>query len=74
MVEGGLSEADVARHSDVPLSVISRLWHRYEQVGDVTERHGGRQCTTTPRQDRYVVGLTRRNVHTIIHELSGTKH
>ena len=71
MIEAGLSQADVARHFDVSRSVISRLWRRYEQFGNVAERHEGRQRATTPRQDRYVVALARRNVHITARELCG---
>ena len=43
-------------------SVVSRLWRRYQETGEYIRRHG--QCRsrmTTPRQDCFLVLLSRRN-------------
>ena len=52
----------VARRLDVSPSVVSRLWRRYQETGEYTRRDGqGRSRMTTPRQDRFLVLLSRRN-------------
>ena len=46
----------------MPPSVVSRLWRRYQETGEYTTRQGqGRSRMTTPRQDRFLVLLSRQN-------------
>lgn len=54
LLEGGMRQVDVARQLGVTQSVISRLYSRYREHGDVSERHRGRERATTRRQDRFL--------------------
>ena len=62
MVQGGQTQSAVANHFNVHRSVISRAMTRYRQTGLMTERpRTGRPTVTTPREDRYLATLARRN-------------
>lgn len=61
MLEAGARQVDVAHHLQTTQSVISRLWRRYTDTGDVAERHLGPSRLTTPLQDRYLLLSARRN-------------
>lgn len=51
----GERQTDVAVRYGVSQSVVSRLYQRYQQTGDVKERHGrGRPRSTSGRDDRYI--------------------
>lgn len=54
LLEGGVRQVDVARQLNVAQSVISRLFTRYRQRNDVSERPRGRGRITTTIQDRFV--------------------
>ena len=54
-LENGQSQTEVSRELNVPQSVISRLWRRFQDEGNVTRRPiQGRPRVTTVRQDRYL--------------------
>ena len=56
LLQGGSTPADVARQLNVSQSVISRLWNRHQQTGNVTDIHSaGRPRATTRQQDRLLV-------------------
>lgn len=62
LLEDGSTQRMVARRFGVSPSVINRLWRRYNDDGLYTRRPGqGRGRMTTPRQDRYLATLARRN-------------
>ncbi|GFU41984.1 paired domain-containing protein [Trichonephila clavipes] len=61
MLESSRSQTEVSRILNVDQSVISRLWQRFQRTGDVTRQPvSGRPRVTTPRQDRYLVIIARR--------------
>lgn len=62
MVRGGLSYRQTAERFNVSHSVIVRLLQRVGETGDVKERHRtGRPVKTTPREDRLLKRLARRD-------------
>jgi transposase len=55
MHNGGLSHRRVADHFRVNHSFIVRLFQRFRQTGNVTDRpRAGRPRKTTPREDRLI--------------------
>ncbi|GFT67333.1 transposable element Tcb2 transposase [Trichonephila clavipes] len=61
MLESSRSQTEVSRILNVDKSVISRLWQRFQRMGDVTRQPvSGRPRVTTPRQHRYLVIRARR--------------
>ena len=64
LLQGGNTQADVARQLNVSQSVISRLWNRHQQTGNVTDIHrAGRPRATTRQQDRLLVTSALRDRH-----------
>ena len=64
LLQGGSTQADVARQLNVSQSVISRLWNHQQQTGNVTDIHRvGRPRATTRQQDRLLVTSVLRNRH-----------
>ena len=62
LLQGGSTQADVARQLNVSQSVISRSWNRHQQTGNVIDIHRvGRPRATTRQQDRLLVTSTLRN-------------
>lgn len=61
MLQVGRRQAEVAAEFQVTQSVISRLWHRYRDTGEVRNQHRGNGRITTAAQDRYVQIIARRN-------------
>lgn len=62
MLQNGASQGRVAERFAVSQSVISRLWMRFQERGEVAERpRSGRPRSTTARQDRYISIIARRN-------------
>lgn len=60
-LEAGQTQQVVARALRVPQSVISRLWQRFQQTGNVSRRYStGRPQCTTPQEDRYLTISARR--------------
>ncbi len=61
MLQSGHVQRTVAVHFNVSQSVISRLWNRFQQTGNVAERpRAGRPRSTTRRQDRYLSNMAKR--------------
>lgn len=61
LLNAGLSLREVGRRLNVSHSVISRLRERHQQTGSVKQRpRSGRPKKTTPRQDRQMVVLAKR--------------
>ena len=62
MLQGGMTQREVAAAVGTAQSVISRAWRRYRRSGSVRRGHGGgRQRATTPAQDRFLTIQARRN-------------
>ena len=60
LLEDGNTQHAVAVHFDVFVSVINRLWRRFQEDGLYTRRPGqGRRRVTTPPQDQYLRILAR---------------
>ena len=81
MLQAGQVQRTVSRHFNVSQSVISRLWNRFRQTGNVSERpRSGRPRSTTARQDRYMSLMARRHrfqsavqLNTDFHAASGVR-
>lgn len=62
MLDAGYSQRDVANALNVSQSVVSRAWSRQQNFGTAAHRHGGgRQRSTTQRQDHFVALQARRH-------------
>lgn len=60
-LEAGQTQTEVSRALNVSQSIISRLWRRYRDTGEVSTRHrAGRPRVTNYRQDRYLAVTARR--------------
>ncbi|GFY34209.1 transposable element Tcb2 transposase [Trichonephila clavipes] len=61
-LEGGQTQAEIAKVIGVSQSVISRIWNRFLETGSAGRRPGqGRRLGTTPNEDRYLVLTARRH-------------
>ena len=61
LLQAGQTQRQVAGQLNISQSVVSRLWNRFQQTGNVSERSRfGRPRCTTARQDRYLGNLARR--------------
>lgn len=61
MLQGGCTQTHVAQTLGVAQSVVSRAWTRYQAFGTAARHHaGGQHRATTPREDRYLLVLARR--------------
>lgn len=69
MLEGGCAQTQVATAFATSKSVICRLWRRYQETGDVAERHTGPRRVTTPAQDRNIIIEARRHPETTAREI-----
>ena len=64
LLQGGSTQADVARQLNVSQSVISRLWNCHQQTGNVTDIHRvSHPHATNRQQDRLLVTSALRNRH-----------
>ena len=64
LLQGGSTQADVARQLNVSQSVISRLSNRHQQAGNVTDIHRvDRPRATTRQQVRLLITSALRNRH-----------
>ena len=62
MLEAGSSKRNVAEQLDVSLSVVSRMWNRYQTNENAQHQHGGGPAkATSDIQDHYNGLLARRN-------------
>ncbi|GFW30379.1 transposable element Tcb2 transposase [Trichonephila clavipes] len=61
-LEGGQTQAEVAKAIEVSQSVISRIWNRFLETGSASQRPGeDRRRPTAPNEDRYLVLTARRH-------------
>ncbi|GFX35615.1 transposable element Tcb2 transposase [Trichonephila clavipes] len=61
-LEGGQTQAEVAKAIGVSQSVISRIWNRFLETGSAGRRPGqGRRVATKPNEDRDLVLTARRH-------------
>ncbi|GFS74967.1 HTH_Tnp_Tc3_2 domain-containing protein [Trichonephila clavipes] len=61
-LEGGQTQAEVAKAIGVSQNVISRIWNRFLETGSAGRRSGqGRRRATTPNEDRYLVLTAQRH-------------
>ncbi|KAJ4441324.1 hypothetical protein ANN_11179 [Periplaneta americana] len=61
-LEAGQTQTEVSRALNLTQSVISRLWRRFEDTGDVRRMPvQGRPWVTTPQEDRYLTLTAQRN-------------
>ncbi|GFX37762.1 transposable element Tcb2 transposase [Trichonephila clavipes] len=61
-LEGGQTQAEVAKAIGVSQSVISRIWNRFLETGSAGRRPGqGRRLATTPNEYIYLVLTARRH-------------
>ena len=62
MLEGGMTQRQVADALGVNQSIICRAWNRYQMHGNVSRRHGGgRQRSTGQRDDCFLQIQARRH-------------
>uniref|UniRef100_A0AAZ3NPB2 Transposase Tc1-like domain-containing protein n=1 Tax=Oncorhynchus tshawytscha TaxID=74940 RepID=A0AAZ3NPB2_ONCTS len=55
MLQGDMRTADVARAINYNVRTVKRLRQRYRETGRTADRpRSGRQCVTTPAQDRHI--------------------
>ncbi|GFW89322.1 transposable element Tcb1 transposase [Trichonephila clavipes] len=70
-IEEGRKITDVDREFDIALSVVSRLWKSFKTTGMCSRRHGGgRNRSTTPAEDRYIVLSAKRNRRTTAQQVA----
>ncbi|GFS76655.1 transposable element Tcb2 transposase [Trichonephila clavipes] len=70
-IEEGRKITDVAREFDIARSVVSRLWKSFKTTGMYSRRHGGgRDRSTTPAEDRYIVLSAKRNRRTTAQQVA----
>ncbi|GFU91140.1 uncharacterized protein TNCV_4924711 [Trichonephila clavipes] len=56
-LECGGTQLEVSEELGIPQSVISRLWQRFQDDGNVSRCYNtGRPRVTTPNEDRYIFG------------------
>uniref|UniRef100_A0A8C7T9Q2 Transposase Tc1-like domain-containing protein n=1 Tax=Oncorhynchus mykiss TaxID=8022 RepID=A0A8C7T9Q2_ONCMY len=62
LIQDGTSMRAVARRFAVSVSVVSRVWRRYQETSQyISRRGGGRRRATTQQQDRYLRLCARRS-------------
>ncbi|CAF4872670.1 unnamed protein product [Pieris macdunnoughi] len=73
LLEEGRTMHYVGNDLEVAPSVIYRLWKRYRETGEYSQRRGqGRKRKTTRLQDRYIVNCALRNRTTTARDLQNT--
>ncbi|GFV25789.1 transposable element Tcb1 transposase [Trichonephila clavipes] len=69
--ECGRSQLEVSEELGIPLRVISRLWQRFQDDGNVSRCNStGRPRVTTPNEDRYLAVTAKRNRRSTASDLS----
>ncbi|GFX65074.1 HTH_Tnp_Tc3_2 domain-containing protein [Trichonephila clavipes] len=67
----GLTQLEVSEELGIAQSVISRLWKRFQDGGNVSRCYiTGRLRVTTPNEDRYLAVIAKRNRRSIASDLS----
>ncbi|GFT01678.1 uncharacterized protein TNCV_4205061 [Trichonephila clavipes] len=57
-LECGRTQLEVSEELGIAQSVISRLWQRFQDDGNVSRCYStGRPQVTTPNEDRYIFGI-----------------
>lgn len=70
-LQDGVTQRNVAQRLDVSQSVIGRLWTRFLDTGNVTNRpRSGRPRSTTQREDRYLTNCALRQRRVTARQLS----
>ncbi|KFM60066.1 Transposable element Tcb1 transposase, partial [Stegodyphus mimosarum] len=68
---GGRTELEVSDELGIAQSIISRLWQRFQEDGNVSRRYStGRPRVTTPNEDRYLAVTAKRNRRSTASDLS----
>ncbi|GFV03483.1 HTH_Tnp_Tc3_2 domain-containing protein [Trichonephila clavipes] len=61
-LECGRTQLEISEELGIAQSVISRLWKRFQDDGNVSKCYSrGRPPVTTPNEDRYLAVTTKRN-------------
>ncbi|GFV69101.1 transposable element Tcb1 transposase [Trichonephila clavipes] len=70
-LECGRIQLEVSEELGIPQSVISRLWQRYQNDGNVSRCCStGRPRVTTPNEDRYLAVTAKGNKRSTVSDLS----
>ncbi|GFV18629.1 uncharacterized protein TNCV_2872601 [Trichonephila clavipes] len=70
-LECGRTQLEVSEELGIALSVISRLWQRFQDDGNVSRCYStGRPRVTTPNEYRYLVVTVKRNRRSTASDLS----
>ncbi|GFY09186.1 HTH_Tnp_Tc3_2 domain-containing protein [Trichonephila clavipes] len=70
-LECGRTQLEVSEELGIAQSVISRLWQRIQEDGNVSRCYStGRPRVTTPREDRYLAVTAKRNRRSTASDLS----
>ncbi|GFW50718.1 transposable element Tcb2 transposase [Trichonephila clavipes] len=70
-LECGRTQLEVSEELGIPQSVISRLWQRFQDDGNVSRCYStGRPRVTKPNEDRYVAVIAKRNRRSTASDLS----
>ncbi|GBO03244.1 Transposable element Tc3 transposase [Araneus ventricosus] len=70
-LECGRTQLEVSQELGIAQSVISRLWQRFQDDGNVSRCYStGRPRVTTPNEDRYLAATAKRNRRSTASDLS----
>ncbi|GFX83824.1 HTH_Tnp_Tc3_2 domain-containing protein [Trichonephila clavipes] len=69
-LECGRTQLEVSEELVIAQSVISRLWHRFQDDGNVRCYSTGRPRVTTPNEDQYLAVIAKRNERSTASDLS----
>ncbi|GFT24697.1 transposable element Tcb1 transposase [Trichonephila clavipes] len=70
-LECGRTQLDVYEEFGIAQSVISRLWQRFQDDGNVSRCYSTSRCrVTTPNEDRYLAVTSKRNRRSTASDLS----
>ncbi|GFV75178.1 cubilin [Trichonephila clavipes] len=74
-LECGRTQLEVSEELGIAQSVISRLWHRFQDDGNVSRYYStGRPQITTSNKDRYLFSLQSDSLRTLIWRAPGTPY